>query len=79
MAVAHATFTVKNTLPFAIKDPRFICANFGASGTELAGNTAIVYEILKAGQTRTFHDVDLGFIPQGAAKYNCFVGGATAL
>jgi len=74
--IMKSNLSIKNTNSFAVKDMTVICANYAASGTELAATTATIYEILKPGQTRTFRDVDFGFIPRGGKTYNCFVGGA---
>jgi len=71
-----STLTIKNTNKFAIKDLRLLCAHYAPSGTEMSPTVAVIYEILRAGQTRTFHDVKLGYTSPDAKTYSCTVATA---
>jgi len=74
-----STITIKNTNKFAIKDLRLVCSNHAASGTELTPTVGVIYEILRAGQTRTFRDVKLGYTEPDAKTYFCLVSTALPL
>lgn len=73
------TFTIKNPLPFAVKDLRLRCDLKAPSGTQIDSVGETVFERLESNQTRTFRGVNLGFMRNQANSANCTVVGAIAL
>jgi hypothetical protein len=65
--------TIKNTRKIAIADFRITCDTSGPSGTILSSPSTTLYERIEAGKTRTFRDVNLGFIHSQSARASCRV------
>ena len=71
--VMVADFTVTNKNAFDVKDIEVTCKSYGASGTSLGSVDHTIYDVVKAGKTRKFKDVNVGFINSQASKANCEV------
>ncbi|WP_404357039.1 hypothetical protein [Methylotuvimicrobium sp. KM1] len=71
--IAVVDLTVKNTAPFDVKDIIFLCNFYGNSGTQLNSIEKQVFEIIRYDETRTFKNIDLGFINSQAARGGCRV------
>lgn len=78
-SVMLATFTIRNEAPIDIKDIEIYCSHFAASGTRIDSNDRTIYEIVKANSTRTFRQINMGFIHSQAASTSCSVRSARAL
>lgn len=72
-SVMQATFTIKNLLPVKVKDIEVKCTHSAPSGTVIDSNRRTIYEIIGEGQTRTFRDVNMGFIHSQANRSGCAV------
>ena len=75
--IMEATFTIKNTLPFDVKDLEIKCVHSAPSGTVIDSNTRPIYQLFKAGQSRTIRDFNMGFINNQANRSGCGVIGVT--
>ncbi|GAB7549927.1 hypothetical protein [Cupriavidus sp. 8B] len=69
--VLQVDFTIKNDLPWAIKDITVTCELYGPSLTKIDQNTRTIYERIEAGKTRIFRNFDMGFIHSQTAKGRC--------
>jgi hypothetical protein len=63
--------TIKNPGKVAISDLRISCQTSGPSGTVISSPSTVLYERIEAGKTRTFRDVNLGFIHSQSARASC--------
>ena len=63
--------TVKNNGDKDIKDFTIECEHSSNSGTKIDSNKREVYEIIKAGETRTFKEFNMGFIHSQAKSSSC--------
>jgi len=70
-SIMIATFTVKNSSVHDVKDLEITCTHSANSGTEIDRNTRTLYERVRAGQTRTFRNVNMGFIHSQASRSGC--------
>ena len=61
-AFMTATFTIANGKKSDIKDITIRCDHTAKSGTRIDSNTRTIYDIIKAGETKTFQNFDMGFI-----------------
>lgn len=77
--VGVVTVTVENQNSFSVKDVKLGCDFTGNSGTKLHSASKTVYETLKPNSTRTFKQVNIGFIPEQAARGGCSVDSASRL
>jgi hypothetical protein len=68
-----ATLAVRNTTRHDVKDIAIDCDEYAASGTKIDHNKRIIYEIVKAGQTRTFTDFNMGFVHPQTNTVGCSV------
>ncbi|WP_339713129.1 hypothetical protein [uncultured Sneathiella sp.] len=75
--IMMATFTIKNNATFNIKDAEITCNHSSPSGTEIDMNTRTIYEVFRAGTTRTIKDFNMGFIHPQASKSSCEIVFAT--
>jgi hypothetical protein len=64
-------FTIQNANPFDVKDISIHCEVSGNSGTVLGTTSATIYDVVPANKTRTFRDVNLGFVRNQAAQAWC--------
>jgi hypothetical protein len=71
--VMVADLTITNKSRVNVKDLEITCDHFGASGTQIDRNTRIIYEIVPAGKTRSFPQVNMGFVHTQAARYTCSI------
>ncbi len=72
--IAVVNLTVKNMAPFDVKDIIFLCNFYGNSGTRLNSIEKQVFEIIQWDETRTFKNIELGFINSQATRGGCRVG-----
>lgn len=72
-SVGLATFTIKNDNPFPVKDVFVRCSFYGNSGTALGQADKTIYEVIAAKKSRTFREVNLGFIHSQSARASCRV------
>lgn len=66
--VLEASVSVTNGSEYAVKDIVLNCELFGNSGTRIGRNEQTVYEILNAGEAKTFKGVNMGFINNQATQ-----------
>ncbi|MGD0217506.1 MAG: hypothetical protein ABSC45_08370 [Desulfobaccales bacterium] len=66
--VMLADFTIKNNNDFDIKDIAIKCTDYAKSGTIIDYNDRIIYDVIKAGQTRTFRNFNMGLVHNQAEK-----------
>jgi hypothetical protein len=66
--VMEASFTIHNKGTQDLKDIEIECTHYAPSGTKIDSNTRTVYEIVKAGESRTFTKFNMGFIHDQANK-----------
>jgi hypothetical protein len=76
-AIMIATFTIKNTSPFDIKDITIHCTDSAPSGTVIDSNDHTIYDLVKANSTKTFREVNMGLIHSQASSSGCHVVSAT--
>ena len=62
---------IKNNTNQDIKDPEISCSAYGESGTRIDSNHREQFKIIKAGETITLGDVDMGFLRSQADKVGC--------
>jgi len=74
--VMEANFTINNTNPFPVKDITIKCQHSANSGTVIDSNTHTIYEIIPANTSKTFNDINMGFIQSQASKSACWVTSA---
>ena len=64
---------IKNNTKNDIKDPEIYCTASGESGTRIDSNSREQFKIIKAGETITLGDVDMGFLRSQAYKVGCTI------
>ena len=64
---------IKNNTNKDIKDPEIYCSASGESGTRIDSNSREQFKIIKAGETITLGDVDMGFLHSQASKVGCTI------
>jgi hypothetical protein len=69
--VMIADFTINNLTDNDIKDIKITCTQYAKSGTIIGSNTQIIYDIVKAKQTKKFKKVNMGIIHNQAYETNC--------
>lgn len=69
--------TLRNDSLSDLKDPTISCRGHGHSGTEIGDNVVALYEVIKARTSRTFRNVNMGFIATQTANISCTVAGAS--
>src|SRR5215203_3571012 len=69
--IAH--FSLKNSLPWAVKDIRLQCKSSAPSGTELDRAGQVVYERIEAGKTKKVTGMNMGLVHSQAARAGCTV------
>ena len=62
---------IKNNTNQDIKDPEISCSAYGESGTRIDSNHREQFKIIKAGETISLGDVDMGFLRSQADKVGC--------
>jgi hypothetical protein len=78
-SIMMATFVVKSTSPFDIKDIAIHCTDLAPSGTVVDVNDRTIYEIVKANGTKTFREINMGFIHSQASNTSCQIRSATSM
>lgn len=63
--------TIKNNSNYNIKDFTIKCDHSSNSGTKIDSNERIIYEIVKAGETKEMKEFNMGFIHSQATSSNC--------
>ncbi len=74
---AGAHFVVTNGSRFDIKDLVIACVEYGHSGTPISTNQFVLYEIVPAGQTRSFNGISIGYLDPQASTVGAFVADFT--
>ncbi|MCY1338409.1 hypothetical protein D9M68_223530 [compost metagenome] len=69
--VMEATFTIKNDLPWSIKDVEVTCELAGPSGTKIDSNSRTIYERLGPRSAKVIRNFNMGFIHNQSASSNC--------
>ncbi|MCE5997392.1 zinc ribbon domain-containing protein [Acinetobacter nosocomialis] len=64
-------FKITNNSKYDIKDITVECEHYSNSKTKIDSNTRVIYEIVKAGQTKTLKEFNMGFIHSQAASSSC--------
>lgn len=67
-SIMDASFTIQNNGSTDVKDIEIVCTTFAPSGTKIDSNTRTIYEVVKAGESRTFANFSMGFIHNQADK-----------
>lgn len=63
---------LENAADFPIKDVSIACDLLAASGTRVGRVAATLYEIVPAGGSKTFRDLNMGFMGSDqVARFNC--------
>jgi len=71
--VMMANFTLKNDLPWPVKDITIRCEHAAPSGTTIDQNTRTIYERLEPGTTKQIRSFNMGFVHSQATKSGCAV------
>lgn len=74
-----SSITIENKNAEDVKDFVIKCTNHGPSGTVTDTNERTLFEILKAGQTKTYKDFDMGFIHSQATSSGCHITGVSRI
>lgn len=77
--IMELDITLKNELPFAVKDIEIRCDHYAPSGTKIDSNERTIFEVMQPGETRSFQDFNMGFIHTQAEKTGCGVDGVTRM
>jgi predicted RNA-binding Zn-ribbon protein involved in translation (DUF1610 family) len=77
--VMIANFSIRNTLPWAVKDLKIRCRHSAPSGTVVDENTRVIYEIFGANQTRELANISMGFIHNQVSTSSCTIIGAVSI
>jgi hypothetical protein len=64
---------IKNPASVPVSDFRIACEMLGPSGTRVSSVSTVLYETIGAGKTRTFRNVNVGFIHDQSARASCRV------
>lgn len=67
-SIMEASFTIRNSGATDVKDIEIECTHFAPSGTKIDSNTRTIFEVIKAGESRTFTKLNMGFIHNQADK-----------
>lgn len=74
--IAELSITIKNNSPITIKDIGIICSFYGNSPTKIDEERTIIYDYIGAGSTKTFKNINLGFIGQQVTRAGCEINSA---
>jgi len=77
--VMIANFSIKNTLPWPIKDIEIQCTHSAPSGTTIDQNTRTIYERIEANKVRRISNFNMGFIHSQASRSGCNIVGVVAI
>ena len=70
-SVMLVDFKIKNNSKYDIKDITVECEHYSNSKTKIDSNSRVIYEIVKAGETKTVKQFNMGFIHSQAASSGC--------
>lgn len=70
-STARIDVVVKNENSFDVKDMAVHCRFSGKSGTEISSKAYVIFDVVAAGKTRKFPDLNLGSISDQVAKASC--------
>ena len=71
---------IRNTAEVDIKDPTIVCDLYGASGTQIGDVRETLLEIIPAGGSKRFSELNMGFMGSTqVARYSCEIVDAEAL
>lgn len=74
--VASHDITLKNTSDIDYKDITVVATYYSPSGTKLSSSVKTIYEVLPAGKTIIFRDINMGFVNDQVAKASVSVSDA---
>jgi hypothetical protein len=77
--VMIANFTIKNALPWTVKDVEIRCRHSAPSGTIIDQNTRTIFDKFPANQTKRLTNISMGYIHSQASRSNCEVIGVVSL
>ncbi|QBY56465.1 hypothetical protein [Cupriavidus oxalaticus] len=66
--ILEADFTIKNDLPWPIKDITLTCELYGASETKIDSNTRTIYERIEPKRAKIIKNFSMGFIHSQSSK-----------
>ncbi|MDX2425519.1 MAG: hypothetical protein QNK15_04615 [Cycloclasticus sp.] len=69
--IMQANITITNNNNFTIKDIDLGCAHYSKSGTRIDTSRHTIYDTVPARTTKTFNEVDIGFINSQTEKTGC--------
>lgn len=69
--------TIRNDNQSHLKDFNITCDSIGPSGTVISSNSRILYDTVEARKTRTFRNLNMGFINRQSTKLNCRIDEAS--
>jgi len=75
----QANFSLKNSLPWKVKDIEIRCKHSAPSGTMIDENSRTIYESIEPNKTRQISDFGMGFIHTQAHTSLCEVKNAVVL
>lgn len=75
--IMELDLTIKNALRHPVKDIKFRCVHSAPSGTVIDTNERVIREVIEAGSTRSFRNINMGFMGAQVAQTDCSVVGVT--
>lgn len=69
--------TIRNDSLSHLKDFQILCESKGNSGTTTDANRRSIYDVVAARSSRTFRNINMGFINNQASSTDCRLEGAT--
>ena len=66
-----ADFTIDNKSPYDIKDITVTCTHRSKSETKIDITKGTIYDVIKAGKTKKFNKINLGFVHSQSSSCNC--------
>lgn len=75
--IMELDLTIKNALRHPVKNIKLRCVHSAPSGTVIDTNERVIHEVIEAGSTRIFRDINMGFIGAQVAQTACSVVGVT--
>src|SRR5262249_5054163 len=78
-SVMVANFSIKNTLPWPVKDIELRCTHSAPSGTTIDRNTRTIYERIEANKVKRINNFSMGFIHSQASRSGCEIKSVVAV
>jgi hypothetical protein len=69
--IMEADLTITNNNAYPIKDITVKCAHFAKSKTQIDSNSETFYDIIPAYESKSFRDINMGFIHNQAHTSSC--------